>query len=55
MECIEGDTIQTGTALVEEDMAKTIRGENLYGLFSGNQKKVLSYIPDPEDRIRQKK
>lgn len=28
MECIEGDTIQTGTALVEEDMAQTIRGEN---------------------------
>ena len=27
MDCIEGDTIQTGTALVEEDMAKTIRGE----------------------------
>lgn len=27
MSCIEGDTIQTGTALVEEDMAKTIRGE----------------------------
>ena len=27
MECIEGDTIQTGTALVEEDMAQTIRGE----------------------------
>ena len=25
MNCIEGDTIQTGTALVEEDMAKTIR------------------------------
>ena len=23
MECIEGDTIQTGTALVEEDMSKT--------------------------------
>ena len=28
MECIEGDTIQTGTALVEENMAQTIRGEN---------------------------
>ncbi|MGN8786455.1 hypothetical protein ACTNES_19510 [Blautia sp. HCP3S3_D9] len=28
MNCIEGDTIQTGTALVEEDMAKTIRGED---------------------------
>lgn len=27
MECIEGDTIQTGTALIEEDMAKSIRGE----------------------------
>lgn len=27
MNCIEGDTIQAGTALVEEDMAKTIRGE----------------------------
>ena len=27
MECIEVDTIQTGTALVEEDMAQTIRGE----------------------------
>ena len=27
MDCIEGDTIQTGTALVEEDMAQTIRGE----------------------------
>ena len=27
MACIEGDTIQTGTALVEEDMAQTIRGE----------------------------
>lgn len=27
MECIEGDTIQTGTALVEEDMGQTIRGE----------------------------
>ena len=26
-DCIEGDTIQTGTALVEEDMAQTIRGE----------------------------
>ena len=26
--CIEGDTIQIGTALVEEDMAKTIRGED---------------------------
>ena len=29
MNCIEGDTIQTGTALVEEDMAKTIRGEDI--------------------------
>ena len=28
MNCIEGDTIQIGTALVEEDMAKTIRGED---------------------------
>lgn len=28
MECIEVDTIQTRTALIEEDMAKTIRGEN---------------------------
>ena len=27
MNCIEGDTIQDGTALVEEDMAKTILGE----------------------------
>ena len=27
MECIEGDTIQTGTAFVEEDMAGSIRGE----------------------------
>ena len=26
--CIEGDTIQTGTALVSEDAANTIRGEN---------------------------
>ena len=25
--CIEGDTIQTGTAFVEEDMAGSIRGE----------------------------
>ena len=28
MDCIEGDTIQTGTALVSEDAANTIRGEN---------------------------
>ena len=28
MDCIEGDTIQTGTALVSEDAADTIRGEN---------------------------
>ena len=27
MNCIEGDTIQTGTAFVEEDMAGSIRGE----------------------------
>ena len=115
MECIEGDTIQTGTALVEEDMAQTIRGERtetnatgeppatfdvlfrsllpnskenilvnllntaeadlieiiivrlggenqdqkglvdfLYGLFSGNQEKVLSYIPDSDKPVRQK-
>ena len=115
MDCIEGDTIQTGTALVEEDMAQTIRGERtetnatgeppatfdvlfrsllpnskenilvnllntaeadlieiiivrlggenqdqkglvdfLYGLFSGNQEKVLSYIPDSDKPVRQK-
>lgn len=29
MDCIEGDTIQTGTALFSEDAANTIRGENL--------------------------
>ena len=28
MDCIEGDTVQTGTALVSEDMARTIRGEH---------------------------
>ena len=115
MDCIEGDTIQTGTALVEEDMDQTIRGERtetnatgeppatfdvlfrsllpnskenilvnllntaeadlieiiivrlggenqdqkglvdfLYGLFSGNQEKVLSYIPDSDKPVRQK-
>ena len=27
MNCIEGDTIRTGTAFVEEDMAGSIRGE----------------------------
>ena len=26
----------------------------LYGVFSGNQKKVLSYIPDSDSQIRQK-
>ena len=26
----------------------------LYGVFSGNQKKVLSYIPDLDSQIRQK-
>ena len=26
----------------------------LYGLFSGNQKKVLSYIPDSDNQVRQK-
>ena len=26
----------------------------LYGLFSGNQKKVLSYIPDSDKPVRQK-
>ena len=26
----------------------------LYGLFSGNQKKVLSYIPDADNQICQK-
>lgn len=26
----------------------------LYGVFSGNQKKVLSYIPDSNSQIRQK-
>ena len=28
MDCIEGDTLQTGTALLSEDMARTIRGEH---------------------------
>ena len=26
----------------------------LYGVFSGNQKKVLSYIPDSDSQIRQR-
>ena len=26
----------------------------LYGVFSGDQKKVLSYIPDPDSQIQQK-
>ena len=26
----------------------------LYGLFSGNQKKVLLYIPDSDNQVRQK-
>lgn len=26
----------------------------LYGVFSGDQKKVLSYIPDSDSQIRQK-
>ena len=26
----------------------------LYGLFSGNQEKVLSYIPDPDNEVCQK-
>ena len=26
----------------------------LYGLFSGNQEKVLSYIPDSDKPVRQK-
>ena len=65
MECIEGDTIQTGTALIEEDMAKTIRGERnelhttdeaaaTFDILSGNQEKVLSYIPDPDNEVCQK-
>ena len=26
----------------------------IYGIFSGNQKKVLSYIPDSDNQVRQK-
>ena len=46
MDCIEGDTIQTGTALVSEDAANTIRGENpLPTRKNGSigQKSFLSY------------
>ena len=34
---------------------RTLKGrETKDGVFSGNQKKVLSYIPDSDSQIRQK-
>ena len=57
MDCIEGDTLQTGTALVSEDMARTIRGENPG--FSVMDEAAVTFdilfralIPDREEQIK---
>lgn len=55
--------INTAEADLIEIIIVRLGGENqdqkglvdfLYGLFSGNQKKVLSYIPDSDKPVRQK-
>lgn len=47
MDCIEGDTIQTGTALVSEDAANTIRGENpqFTAIGEAPQSWISSFVP----------
>ena len=45
MDCIEGDTIQTGTALVSEDAANTIRGENPQFTAIGEAPAISSFVP----------
>ena len=44
MDCIEGDTIQTGTALVSEDAANTIRGENPQFTAIGEAPAIMDLI-----------
>ena len=53
--------INTAEADLIEIIVVRLGGENqkglvdfLYGLFSGNQEKVLSYIPDSDKTVRQK-
>ena len=53
--------INTAEADLIEIIIVRLGGENqkglvdfLYGLFSGNQEKVLSYIPDSDKPVRQK-
>ena len=53
--------INTAEADLIEIIVVRLGGENqkglvdfLYGLFSGNQEKVLSYIPDSDKPVRQK-
>ena len=53
--------INTAEADLTEIIVVRLGGENqkglvdfLYGLFSGNQEKVLSYIPDSDKPVRQK-
>ena len=55
--------INTAEADLIEIIIVRLGGENqdqkglvdfLYGLFSGNQEKVLSYIPDSDNQVRQK-
>ena len=54
--CIEGDTIQTGTALGEEDMAQTIRGERTETNSTGEPPETFdvlfrSLLPNSKENI----
>ena len=57
MDCIEGDTIQTGTALVSEDAANTIRGENPKFTAIGEAPAIMdlifrSLVPSLDETIK---
>lgn len=57
MDCIEGDTIQTGTALVSEDAANTIRGENPQFTAIGEAPAIMdlifrSLVPSLDETIK---
>lgn len=57
MDCIEGDTIQTGTALVSEDAADTIRGENTQLTTIGEAPAIMdlifrSLVPSLDETIK---
>lgn len=57
MDCIEGDTIQTGTALVSEDAANTIRRENPQFTAIGEAPAIMdlifrSLVPSLDETIK---